>query len=61
MRAIWTGSISFGLVNIPIKLYSAVEAKTVHFHEVHAENINVTIGGSPGLPTRSRMIATMLR
>ena len=27
MKAIWTGSIGFGLVNIPIKLYSAIEAK----------------------------------
>ena len=25
MRAIWTGSISFGLINIPVKLYSATE------------------------------------
>jgi DNA end-binding protein Ku len=30
MRSIWTGSISFGLVNIPIKLYSAVESSTLN-------------------------------
>jgi DNA end-binding protein Ku len=34
-RSIWNGTITFGLVNIPIKLYSATESKTVHFHEVH--------------------------
>lgn len=32
-RPIWTGSISFGLVNIPIKLYSATESHRVAFHE----------------------------
>lgn len=33
-RAIWSGSISFGLVNIPVKLYSAVNRKTVHFNQL---------------------------
>ena len=33
-RAIWSGSISFGLVNIPIKLYNAVSRKTVHFNQI---------------------------
>lgn len=33
-RAIWSGSISFGLVNIPVKLYSAVRRKTVHFNQL---------------------------
>lgn len=33
-RPIWNGSISFGLVNIPIKLYSAVKRKTLHFHQL---------------------------
>lgn len=32
MRSIWTGSISFGLVNIPIKLYSATEDRGLHFN-----------------------------
>jgi DNA end-binding protein Ku len=32
-RAIWSGSISFGLVNVPIKLHSATEEKDVHFHQ----------------------------
>ncbi len=30
--------MTFGLVNVPIKLYSATESKTVHFHEVHARD-----------------------
>ncbi|MHB1988116.1 MAG: non-homologous end joining protein Ku [Acidimicrobiales bacterium] len=33
-RAIWTGSISFGLVNIPVGLYSAVSEKTIRFHQL---------------------------
>jgi len=33
-RAIWSGAISFGLVNIPVKLYSAVNRKTVRFHQL---------------------------
>jgi non-homologous end joining protein Ku len=34
-RSLWNGTISVGLINVPVKLYSAVESKTVHFHEVH--------------------------
>jgi DNA end-binding protein Ku len=37
-RSIWNGTITFGLVNVPIKLYSATESKTVHFHEVHVRD-----------------------
>ena len=37
-RSIWNGTVTFGLVNVPIKLYSAVESKTVHFNEVHARD-----------------------
>jgi DNA end-binding protein Ku len=33
-RAIWTGAISFGLVTVPVKLYSAVDRKTVRFHQL---------------------------
>jgi len=36
MRSIWNGAISFGLVTIPVKLYSATEEKDVAFHQVHA-------------------------
>jgi DNA end-binding protein Ku len=35
-RSIWNGTISFGLVNVPVKVFSATEDRTVHFHEVHA-------------------------
>jgi DNA end-binding protein Ku len=34
-RAIWSGAISFGLVNVPVKLYSAVSRKTVRFHQLN--------------------------
>jgi DNA end-binding protein Ku len=34
-RAIWTGSISFGLVNVPVRMYSAIEEKDLHFNFVH--------------------------
>jgi DNA end-binding protein Ku len=37
-RAIWSGAISFGLVNVPIKLYSATSPKTVRFHQLHASD-----------------------
>ena len=37
-RAIWNGSISFGLVNIPIKLYNAVSRKNVSFHQIDADS-----------------------
>jgi DNA end-binding protein Ku len=37
-RSIWNGTITFGLVNVPVKLYSATESKTVHFNEVHARD-----------------------
>ena len=32
-RAIWTGSLSFGLVNVPVRLFSATEEHEVHFHQ----------------------------
>ena len=36
----WSGAISFGLVNVPIKLYSAVSKKTVRFHQLNGETGN---------------------
>jgi DNA end-binding protein Ku len=33
----WSGAISFGLVNVPVKLYSAVSRKTVRFHQLNAD------------------------
>ena len=37
-RAIWSGAISFGLVNIPVKLFSAVSRKTVRFHQIDSKS-----------------------
>jgi len=36
----WSGAISFGLVNVPVKLYSAVSRKTVRFNQLNAETGN---------------------
>ncbi|MDQ6910058.1 MAG: Ku protein [Actinomycetota bacterium] len=36
-RPIWSGAISFGLVNVPVKLYSAVSSKDVRFHQLEAK------------------------
>ena len=38
MRAIWKGSVSFGLVSVPVKLYSATESHDVSFRQVHAKD-----------------------
>jgi DNA end-binding protein Ku len=37
-RSIWSGAISFGLVNVPVKLYSAVSRKSVRFHQLHEKD-----------------------
>jgi DNA end-binding protein Ku len=37
-RSIWNGTIAFGLVTVPVKVYSATESKTVHFREAHAKD-----------------------
>ncbi|HEY7795739.1 MAG TPA: Ku protein [Gaiellaceae bacterium] len=34
-RAIWTGSISFGLVNVPVRMYSAIDESDLHFNLIH--------------------------
>jgi DNA end-binding protein Ku len=36
-RAIWSGAISFGLVNVPVKLYTATSPKSVRFHQLSAK------------------------
>jgi DNA end-binding protein Ku len=36
-RAVWSGSISFGLVNVPVKAYTAVRDHEVHFHQLDKE------------------------
>jgi len=38
MRSIWKGALSFGLVTIPVKVYSATQQNDVAFHQVHAED-----------------------
>jgi DNA end-binding protein Ku len=37
-RAIWSGTISFGLVNVPVRMYSAIEEKKLHFHYLHTKD-----------------------
>ena len=38
MRAIWKGAVSFGLVNVPVKLYAATESHDVSFRQVHVKD-----------------------
>lgn len=40
MRPVWSGALSFGLVNIPVKLYSAVEAHGLDFHMLHKKDLS---------------------
>jgi DNA end-binding protein Ku len=37
-RAIWSGAISFGLVNVPVRMYSAIREHTLHFHYIHEKD-----------------------
>jgi DNA end-binding protein Ku len=37
-RSLWTGSLSFGLVNVPVALYSAVRDVDLHFHQLHEKD-----------------------
>src|SRR3954447_19663414 len=37
-KSIWNGTIAFGGVYVPVKVHSATESKTVHFHEVHVDD-----------------------
>ncbi len=37
-RAIWSGALSFGLVNVPVKLYTATRSKDVRFNQLHAKD-----------------------
>src|ERR687889_713729 len=39
-RSMWSGAISFGLINVPVKLYSAVNRKTVRFHQLNGKTGN---------------------
>jgi DNA end-binding protein Ku len=35
MRAMWSGAVSFGLVSVPVKLYTATTKNDIRFHQVH--------------------------
>ena len=37
-RALWTGSLSFGLVNVPVQLFSATQDLDLHFHQLHEKD-----------------------
>jgi len=37
-RSMWKGTLSFGLVSVPVKLYTAVSNRTVHFHQLHGSD-----------------------
>lgn len=37
MRALWRGSVSFGLINVPVKMYASTEKKSVNFRQIHRE------------------------
>jgi len=39
MRAIWSGTISFGLVTVPVRMYSATESKELRFHFLHKDDL----------------------
>lgn len=38
-RPIWSGTISFGLVSVAVKMYSATESKELNFHFVHKDDL----------------------
>jgi DNA end-binding protein Ku len=38
MRAMWKGAVSFGLVNVPVRMYTATSSHDVGFHQVHRED-----------------------
>ena len=37
-RAIWSGTISFGLVSVPVRMYSAIDEQDLHFHLIHEKD-----------------------
>lgn len=39
-RAVWSGSISFGLVNVPVRMYVAIDEQDVHFHLLHEKDVS---------------------
>ena len=49
-RSIWSGAISFGLVNVPVKLYTATSPKSVRFHQ---------LSGKTGARIRQKRVDTV--
>ena len=47
-RSLWNGTISVGVIAVPVKLYTAVESRTVRFREVQPEAKVLMITGSRG-------------
>jgi DNA end-binding protein Ku len=37
-RSLWNGTIAIGLLTVPVRLHTATESKTIHFHEVHEQD-----------------------
>ena len=47
-RAIWSGAISFGLVNVPVRMFSAIDEQDLRFHLIHEpDGGRIGHGGSP--------------
>ena len=40
MRSIWSGTISFGLVSVPVRMHSATESKELRFHFLHKDDLH---------------------
>jgi Ku protein len=61
-RAIWSGSVSFGLVNVPVKLVSATSPKDVRFHQLHdADGGRISRSGSARRRRGGRLTTTSSR
>ncbi len=53
-RALWSGSISFGLVNVPVQLLSAARDQDLHFHQLHAEDTGASSNAASARRRRPR-------
>jgi DNA end-binding protein Ku len=55
-RSIWKGAISFGLVSIPVKLYTATESKDISFRQIHADDCESRIRQLRWCPVHEREV-----
>jgi len=55
-RSLWNGTLNFGLISMPVKLYTATSSKTVRFHQLHAAD-NVRIQTKRFCPAEEREVA----